>query len=264
MRWLCLLLLWPAVALANPKLAIIIDDLGYHRTRGEAITNLPAPVTCAIIPQTPWGPHLAEQAAAQGKEVMIHLPMATGARRLDKGGLGESVTQSQLVNTVREAFIRIPQARGLNNHMGSILTAEPEPMRWLMQELALQHYFFIDSRTTPESVALDMAQQHGLRTAGRDVFLDNERDLLSMNRQFNQALRIARQKGSAILIGHPYPETITYLENVLPLLEQAGIEVVPASSLLKAPPITTASTSSNTMGAKSTKKAEDQAEDPDA
>lgn len=253
MKWLWLFLVWPSLAMANPKLAIIIDDLGYHRSRGEAVATLPAPVTCAIIPQTPWGPHLAEQAVSHGKEVMIHLPMATGARRLDKGGLEETMTRAEMIRTVREAFIRIPQARGLNNHMGSILTAEAEPMRWLMQELAMQRYFFIDSRTTPESVALDVAHQHGLRSAGRDVFLDNERDLLSMNRQFNQALRIARQKGSAILIGHPYPETITYLENVLPLLEQAGIDVVPASSLLETPPITTAS-----------KKPEAQPEEPDA
>lgn len=253
MKWLWLALLWPSIAMAGPKLAIIIDDLGYHRTRGEAIASLPAAVTCAIIPQTPWGPHLAEKAAASGKEVMIHLPMATGARRLDKGGLEETMTHSQLVRTVREAFIRIPQARGMNNHMGSVLTAEPEPMRWLMQELSLQHYFFIDSRTTADSVALDVARQHGLRSAGRDVFLDNKRDLVSMNRQFNQALQIARRKGGAILIGHPYPETITYLENVLPLMQQAGIEVVPASTLLHSPPITTAS-----------KKGPAQAEEPDA
>lgn len=252
-RLLTLLLFLAAPAVASEgKLAIIIDDIGYHRARGEAIAALPGPVTYAIIPQTPWGPHLAELAEASGKEVMIHMPMETGDRPLDEGGLVSDMNRSQLVRTVREAFIRIPQARGVNNHMGSILTADRAAMRWLMQELALNHYYFVDSRTTPDSIAEQTAIRQGLRTAGRDIFLDNERDLNAINEQFNKALALARQRGSAIAIGHPYPETIAYLEYVLPLLEQAGIELVPVSELLAEPPLTTAG------------KSPEKSEDPDA
>lgn len=240
-RLLVLLLALSSTAFAgNPRLAIIIDDLGYHRQRGEAIANLPAPVTCAVIPQTPWGPHLARAAASQGKEVMIHLPMETGARKLDDGGLESGMARPELVQVVREAFIRIPEARGLNNHMGSILTADEHAMRWLMQELALNHYFFVDSRTTPDSVAEVLARQAGIATAGRDIFLDNDRDLAAINRQFNKALAVARRRGHAIAIGHPYPETLEYLEFVLPLMEQTGVTVVPVSQLLSRPTITTA------------------------
>lgn len=242
MRGLLLALLcWPILASATPRIAIIIDDIGYHRTRGEAIVRLPGAVTCAIIPQTPHGPRLAEQAALAGKEVMIHLPMETGgARRLDEGGLHEGMPHAELVTTVRQAFLRIPQARGVNNHMGSVLTADATAMNWLMEELALNRYFFVDSRTTPESVAEDTARRHGLRSAGRDIFLDNERSLLSINEQFNKLIRLAKKRGHAIAIGHPYPETIQYLENVLPLLEQAGVKLVPASALLSSPPLMTA------------------------
>jgi hypothetical protein len=235
------LLCWPILANATPRIAIIIDDIGYHRTRGEAIVRLPGAVTCAIIPQTPHGPRLAEQAALAGKEVMIHLPMETGgARRLDDGGLHEGMPKAELITTVRQAFLRIPQASGVNNHMGSVLTADATSMNWLMQELAMNRYFFIDSRTTPESVAEDTARRHGLRSAGRDIFLDNERSLLSINEQFNKLIRLAKKRGHAIAIGHPYPETIQYLENVLPLLEQAGVKLVPASALLASPPLMTA------------------------
>lgn len=242
MRGLLLALLcWPILASATPRIAIIIDDIGYHRTRGEAVVRLPGAVTCAIIPQTPHGPRLAEKAAQAGKEVMIHLPMETGGmRRLDDGGLREGMPQATLVTTVRQAFLRIPQARGLNNHMGSVLTADATAMNWLMEELALNRYFFIDSRTTPASVAEDTARRHGLRSAGRDIFLDNERSLLSINEQFNKLIRLAKKRGYAIAIGHPYPETIQYLENVLPLLDQAGVKLVPASSLLSSPPLMTA------------------------
>ena len=240
-RWLALLALLAGTAWAGPpKLAIIIDDMGYHRVRGEAIVALPGPVTCAIIPQTPWGPRLAERAAANGKEVMIHLPMETGNRPLDEGGINSSMSRGQLVRTVREAFIRIPQARGVNNHMGSILTADKHAMRWLMQELASNHYYFVDSRTTPDSIAQQVAIQSGLRTAGRDIFLDNERDFQAINEQMNKALAVAKRKGSAIVIGHPYPETVAYLQFVLPLIEKAGIELVPVSALLVEPPLTTA------------------------
>lgn len=225
---------------STPRLAIIIDDLGYHRARGEAISNLPADITYAVIPQAPWAAKLAEHAASNGKEVILHLPMETGERPLDAGGLDSHMQQAELVTTVREAFIRIPQARGANNHMGSILTAHEPTMRWLMQELAMNHYFFIDSRTTPDTVAEKVAQKYGLRTAGRDIFLDNERDLEAINTQFNKALALARKRGQAIAIGHPYPETIHYLENVLPLMSLTGIEIVPVSSLLPRAAITTA------------------------
>ena len=238
---LALLLCWPLMASAAARIAIIIDDLGYHRARGEAIASLPGAITCAVIPETPYGPRLASACNRVSKEVIIHLPMETASSRpLDKGGIKDEMSEEKLVSTVRQAFIRIPQARGLNNHMGSTLTAEAEPMAWLMQELANNHYFFIDSRTTPDSVAESTAVRYGLLSGGRDVFLDNERSLAKINQQFNQLLKIAKRRGSAIAIGHPYPETIQYLQGVVPLLKQAGFELVPASSLLHQPPVMTA------------------------
>lgn len=227
------LLLFPLLLEAQPRIAIIIDDLGYHRARGLAVAELPVPVTFAVIPQAPWSPLLAERASRNGKEVILHLPMQTqNTRPLDKGGLDVEMDRLAYERVVREAFQRIPQARGLNNHMGSVLTARHRPMDWLMDELKRRDLYFIDSRTTPDSVAEDVARKRGLRTEGRDIFLDNDRDLLSINEQFNKLIAIARHRGQAIGIGHPYPETISYLRKVLPLMREAGVEVVPASALL--------------------------------
>ena len=225
-----------ANAQAPARLAIIIDDLGYHRSRGEAIVNLPAPVTCAVIPLSPHAPALASAARAAGKEVILHMPMETdGYRALDAGGLREDMSEQEFARTVSEAVARIPEATGLNNHMGGVLTADADAMNWLMTHLGEHGLFFVDSRTTPLSVAGKMARQHGLPHAGRDVFLDNQRDLAAINEQFNRALALAHRRGHAIVIGHPYPETIEYLQQVLPLLAQAGVEVVPVSRLLKQP-----------------------------
>ncbi len=130
--------------------------------------------------------------------------------------------------------------------MGSALTEQQQPMGWLMAELKAHQLFFVDSRTSSHSVAQQVARQAGLSNAGRDVFLDNKRDLVSINQQFNQLIRLARQRGQAIAIGHPYPETVHYLQQVLPLMKDAGIDVVPVSSLLTTPAVTTATTGAST------------------
>lgn len=234
-RLIATLLLVPALAGAGPRIAIIIDDLGYSRERGLAVTALPAGVTCAVIPEAPWSPMLAERAESSGKEVMLHLPMETEADRpLDAGALDTSMDRDAYHQVLDRALQRIPQAVGVNNHMGSTLTARPEPMDWLMEALAGRSLYFVDSRTTPDSVAETIARRRGLRAETRDVFLDNDTDLLSINARFNELIRIARRNGQAIGIGHPYPETISYLRKVLPLLREAGIEVVPASALVRA------------------------------
>lgn len=237
LMWLALLL--PLTATADtPRIAIIIDDIGYQRTLGERSIKLHPNITLAVIPRSPHGPALAERADAAGREVMIHLPM-TGSfsSLLDPGGLHPGMAPEEMATVIREAFELVPQAVGLNNHMGSELTADPEAMHWLMHELASHQVFFLDSRTTPRSVAEQAARSQGLSTSGRDVFLDNDRDLLDINTQFNTLLRIARQRGQAIAIGHPYPETLEYLEYVIPLLPEAGFELVPASALMPEAPL---------------------------
>lgn len=237
------LLLAAATAAAQPRIAIIIDDLGYHRQNGQAITDLPAPITCAVIPYSPHGRKLAERASRAGKEVLVHLPMDAGQHvRLDRGGLRLGISENELLDTVRQALSQIPQARGLNNHMGSALTEQNEPMSWLMAELKAHQLFFVDSRTSGHSVAQRVAQQQGLANAGRDIFLDNDRNLVKINAQFNKLIRLARQRGQAIAIGHPYPETVHYLQQVLPLMDDAGIQVVPVSSLLDTPALDTVTT----------------------
>lgn len=222
---------WPAAA--TPRIAIVIDDIGYHAERGLRAIRLPAALTCAVIPLSPHGPRLAREAARQGCEVIIHMPMAaSNGQPLDAGGIDTQMAPELIHARIAHAFQLLPQARGLNNHMGSLATSDPATMEAVMASLAEHDAFFLDSRTSAHSVAEGTARRHGLATTGRDVFLDNNRDLLAINEQFNQLLRIARRRGSAIAIGHPYPETLEYLERVLPLMSQAGIEIVPVSRLL--------------------------------
>ncbi|MZR62610.1 divergent polysaccharide deacetylase family protein [Alcanivorax sp. DP30] len=234
---------------AQPRIAIIIDDLGYNRQHGQSIVDLPAAVTCAVIPFSPHGQRLARRASQAGKEVIVHMPMAARQhQKLDRGGLTTDMSEAELLSQVRQALRQLPEARGLNNHMGSELTEQTRAMNWLMSELKAHQLFFVDSRTSGRSVAQQQAVRAGIANAGRDIFLDNDRSLVKINNQFNKLIKLARQRGHAIAIGHPYPETVHYLQQVLPLLKQAGIAVVPVSELLSAPALNTASAQGSDHG----------------
>mgnify|MGYP001214727946 CR=1 FL=1 len=225
-------LLYSEVA-AQPRIAIIIDDIGYRQAASKAAIELDPHITVAVIPRSPYGRELAAYAHQLQREIIIHLPMAAnGTDNLDPGGITPEHATQQIHAAIDDAFQRIPNAVGLNNHMGSRTTESTHAMTAVMQSLAEKGAFFVDSRTSSASVGESIARDAGVPHTRRHVFLDNEQNYRSINRQFNELLRHARQHGSAVAIGHPYPETIAYLKRVLPLLHEAGIEVVPVSRLI--------------------------------
>lgn len=218
----------------NPRIAIVIDDLGDRWAEGTAIIKLPGAITVGIIPFTPYAARLGMLAQQHDKELMLHLPMeAIEQRYLGKAGLHSELSQAQFIETLQSGLEAIPHIRGVNNHMGSRLTQDAQRMEWLMA--GLQRYgdlYFVDSRTTHESVALQQARDVGMDSTARDVFLDHDRAPESIHKQWRYLLRLARDKGSALAIGHPYPETISFLQNVLPELDAAGIKLVSVSELI--------------------------------
>jgi polysaccharide deacetylase 2 family uncharacterized protein YibQ len=225
----------PSESLNQPVICIIIDDLGIDRERGEQALELPGAVTYAFLPHSRYGHDLALRAHELGRESLLHLPMqAIDNRRVDEGALTRQQSRAQFLATLREDLQRIPYISGVNNHMGSLLTQLPEQMQWLMDELVRhKDLFFIDSRTTPHTVAYRQAIREGLPSLRRSVFLDNEANINAINGQFTRLLNIARQHGFAVAIGHPYPETLTYLEAILPTLPLLGIRLMPASQLIE-------------------------------
>ena len=216
------------------RIAIIIDDLGYQLEAGERTVALPGPVACAVLPLTPRGEHLAEEAWRNGKEVLLHLPLeAQTATQPEPGGLELDMSRQQLAATFDEAFYAVPYAIGVNNHRGSLLTRHPGHMRWLMEEIRGRGgLFFVDSFTTHESVALKLARESGVPAIRRDVFLDNDRAPAQISKQFERLKRLAKARGLAVAIGHPYPETLTLLEEELPRLADEGIELIKLSLLV--------------------------------
>jgi polysaccharide deacetylase 2 family uncharacterized protein YibQ len=215
------------------KLAIIIDDLGYNLRLGQRTLNLPGEITVAVLPFTPHGQELAEHAYQQGKEVMLHAPMSNHHQYpLGRGGLVSGMQQSEFLAVLRQNLANVPHIKGVNNHMGSQLTEEPEPMGWLMAELQQRQLYFVDSRTSAQTQALIQAQQIGLPSRRRDVFLDDKKDPQIIHQQLLLALKKAQQQGSAIAIGHPYPETLQVLEQLPELLAHYNVSLVKASRLM--------------------------------
>jgi polysaccharide deacetylase 2 family uncharacterized protein YibQ len=218
-----------------PAVSIIIDDLGNRLGSGARTVALPGAITCSILPNTPHARRLATLAHESGKEVMLHLPMqALETPLLDDGGLVATMTRREFLRTVRQGLLAVPHVSGVNNHMGSLLTQFHGHMQWLMEELS--HYdglYFIDSFTSLRSVAHQVAVDHRVPTARRDVFLDDEVEEGAIAREFAHLIEVAQKKGTAIAIGHPHPQTLAFLEANIGRLREAGIELLPVSQLIR-------------------------------
>lgn len=240
--WL-LVLCWPLLAVAapaavsdtvtQPSVVIIIDDMGDNLVRGRAALELPGPITYAILPHSPFGPRLSRAAAERGKDVILHAPMEnTHDRPLGPGALTQELSQPEFVQVLRGNLDSVPHVQGLNNHMGSLLTTLRPQMDWVMDEAQRRKLFFVDSGTTSDSVAWRAARAAGIPYLRRDIFLDHEQTPAFVHQQFQKTLRIAKERGWAVAIGHPYPVTVDYLAGALPLMDEMGIRLVSASALL--------------------------------
>ncbi|WP_430461564.1 divergent polysaccharide deacetylase family protein [Thalassolituus sp. LLYu03] len=216
------------------ELLLIIDDIGNNRTLGERAVALPAPVNLAFLPHTPHAAHLAEAAFARGHGIMLHAPMANEhGNRLGPGGLTMDMDQQRLQQVLLDDLQAVPHVQGMNNHMGSLLTQQPAAMQWVMDIARQQGLFFVDSLTSPASVALKQASSAGIPALERDVFLDNDTQEAALKKQYEHALSLARSRGYAVLIGHPYPQTLTFLAAQLPQLESRGVRLVSVEEHLR-------------------------------
>ncbi len=216
-------------------ISIIIDDMGNNAGWGERALRIPGAVTYAMLPHTPHARALANRAQALGKEVMLHLPLeSTEGNALGPGALTLHQTNGEFLRTLRDDLTAVPHIRGVNNHMGSLLTQHPGAMEWLMQGLSTQpDLFFIDSRTSSATVAAQLAAEHGIPYASRDLFLDNDRDPAAIRRQMLLLFLRARQQGFAIGIGHPYPETSQVLSEMLANPGRWQVRLIPASEMIQ-------------------------------
>lgn len=222
-----------ALAALNPQIAIVIDDIGYRQTDFSAL-ELNGQFTYAVVPFAPLTQIMAEKIFASRREIIAHIPMEATSNNhlLGKGALKSSMNEQSTRAQIRLALDNVPYASGINNHMGSKFTTKPKQLTWLMDELAKRQLYFLDSKTTPYSIAERIATERGLQTGHRHVFLDNKLDYDSLDKQFKQLIRIAKRHQLAIAIAHPHPQTVAFLAKIAPRLKALNIDLVPLSTLL--------------------------------
>ncbi len=212
----------PAEPAALPRLALVIDDLGYIQP--ELVTrlcSLPVAFSVAVLPYQEHTRESAEIAHRMGKEVMLHLPMEPigypgPGRDPGPNAILFNLTEPEVRRRVRLALDDIPYRVGVNNHMGSRITPDRMRMGWVMQEIKARKFFFVDSRTEKDSVAYGVAEQLGVPAVERRVFLDDDKAFPEMQKQWDRALKLAEKDGSVLIIGHIYPETVEALEKLVP------------------------------------------------
>ncbi len=232
----------PPTAPAGRRLiAVVIDDVGLDRHQAHQAITLPSAVTLAFLP---YAETLSEQVAAARAahhQIIVHMPMEPQDMAHNNPGpqaLLVALGAADIRGRVGAALQAIEGEVGLNNHMGSRFTASLAAMQPVMEELARHDLFFLDSRTTPQSVGATLARRYGVRYVARDVFLDNVIEGRAIQRQLDELARVADRRGQAVAIGHPHPETLEALRRWIPLMQRRGYSFVPVSALAHRLPAT--------------------------
>ena len=217
------------------QVAVVIDDLGLSVPFTNQMAEIKYPITVSFLPYGMSNKKQVMQLKNAGMEVMLHVPMmprvpadlapVTLSPKMSKAEIQEKLL------TMMERF-NDTGMQGINNHMGSAFTENREALSAVMEILKEKKMFFLDSVTTSRSVGRSVSREYGVPFVARDVFLDNERNYNYIMGQFRETERVARKKGYAIAIGHPYPQTLQALRDWLKQTEEKNIEVVPLSFLV--------------------------------
>jgi len=218
----------------RPRIAIIIDDLGRRVQDLDALERLGIPLTYSVLPYESRTPQVAAALRRRDAEFLCHLPMeAKGGASAGPGALMLSMTRDELVAATRRALAAVPGAAGVNNHMGSAISADRRAITTVLEIIGEEGLYYIDSRTGIDTLGYSVARQLGIPAGERQVFLDAERDPEAIRLEFERLLAISAERGGAIAIAHPFPETLEVLAAVLPAATAEGFEFVTAHALLE-------------------------------
>lgn len=219
----------------KPVIAIVIDDMGVDRKRSTRMAALPGPLTLSWLPYARDLQAQARAARANGHELMLHMPMEPSVRA-DPGpeALLVGLDKGEVLRRFRVALDSFDGYVGVNNHMGSRFTADRAALAPVLAELHRRGLLWLDSRTTPRSAGIGIAEDLRMPFAGRDVFLDNAMDVSAIRKQLKQVELVAQRQGYGIAIGHPHDATIEALASWMPDVQKRGFVLVPVSAVVRA------------------------------
>ncbi|RJQ66031.1 MAG: divergent polysaccharide deacetylase family protein [Desulfobacteraceae bacterium] len=218
-----------------PMVAIIIDDIGYDRHVAEQFMSLDASLTLSLLPNGPFSQAISAQARSKGLEIMLHLPMEPNEYpEVNPGSdaLLAGMTPDELIAQLDKNIARLSGIKGVNNHMGSRISASSEQMRQIFSILKMRGLFYVDSRTSADTVAQGSARLLQLPFAERDIFIDHLDNAEFIRSQLNRLVQRALKQGYAIGIAHPYQTTYRVLRESMPQLKER-VTLVPASLVVE-------------------------------
>lgn len=210
-----------------PRIAIVIDDMGYHKDIGDKLLDMELNLTFSFLPFAPHSSSQMEKARLRQRDILLHLPLETTDPSWDPGPgtLSAAMDREQMRQAFNKDLATVPMAIGINNHMGSRFTQDRQAMGALLELVRGKGLFFLDSVTTPQSVGAGMAVAMGVKTARRHVFLDNEQDREKIFGQLATLVKMAKEHGWAVGIGHPHQPTLEALGSFRELYDKRVVIV---------------------------------------
>ena len=226
----------PAVATNQPRIAIVIDGLGVDRSATARAIALSPAVTLSFAA---YASDLADQTASArgaGHELLLHVPMEpiSVTAAMSAYGLGRNMPHDELVRRLRWDLARFDSYVGVDNHMGTEFAQDTPAMRVVMDELRRHGLLYLDARAVPTAPVAVAAHDFGVPYVARDIFLDGEQAAISVDSRLAQLVKLARERGSAIAIGHAHDETLAALQRWVPTLSRQGVVLVPLTAVIKA------------------------------
>ena len=220
---------------SSPCIAIVIDDFGYINDHiVEGFLSINEKMTFAVIPGHLYSRQIAREAYSNGFEILLHMPMESHKDNLEKEPfiISSTMTRIDIEEKIKTAFLEIPEAVGMNNHQGSKFTEIDWAMETLAPILKKNKKYFLDSRTSPNTIAESVIKKYGIKTVHRDVFIDNELSENYVKEKIKELEKIAMETGYAIGIGHAKEITLNVLKKIIPKIKHNGIKFCFVSDIL--------------------------------
>lgn len=229
----------PARPSARPaaQIAIVIDDWGYSLENLSLLFEIEYPLTISILPNINYSTKVARAAnRRKNLEIILHLPLEPNnisVRNLEPSTIYTSMPEEEIISLIRKALKSVPHSLGVSNHMGSKATQDRRFMKTIFSEIQKHELFFLDSLVIEDSICKELSREMNVRFAQRSVFLDNKNNAEYIKSQLVKLVSKSKSEGSAIGIGHTKETTLKVLKEMLPRLEEQGIQLVHLSQLVK-------------------------------